>query len=138
MAEILVVYYSKSGNTLKMAELVAEGARKALELVRTGTGQRLRKKLFENVERLRKALAGLALETGESVSQIVPVIVGTSRRALRLSETLLEHGLYVPAVRPPTVEEGRARLRISVTALHRREHLDRLASALAESAQRQG
>ncbi len=118
--------------TTGLPPMVAAGARKALELTRNGT--ELRRRLFENVEYLHGALDRLGLDLGDSASQIIPVIVGSSGRALELSQKLLANGLYVPAVRPPTVAKGTARLRISVTALHEREHLDRLIAVLGENA----
>jgi len=66
-------------------------------------------------------------------SPIVPVPVGGSEDAARLAERLLERGIWAPAVRPPTVPDGTARLRVSVTAAHREEEIDALASALREA-----
>jgi len=65
-------------------------------------------------------------------SPIVPVPVGDDRRALEASARLLERGLFVPAVRPPTVPEGSARLRLTVTAEHSAAEVDAVAAAVAE------
>jgi 8-amino-7-oxononanoate synthase len=50
-----------------------------------------------------------------SGSQILPVVVGTSRRALEVAAAMQAAGYDIRAIRPPTVPEGTARLRISVT-----------------------
>lgn len=51
---------------------------------------------------------------------------------MRLSEELLVRGVYVQAIRPPTVPEGTARLRLTVTAAHRPEDISTAAGLLAE------
>ena len=62
---------------------------------------------------------------------IVPVEVGTERRALECQAALKEEGYWVPAIRPPTVPRGRSRLRVSITAAHTAEDVAALARALA-------
>ena len=61
---------------------------------------------------------------------IVPVLVGSTQRALVLSAHLRQQGHWAPAIRPPTVPKGTARLRLSVTAAHSIEHVESLALAL--------
>lgn len=63
-------------------------------------------------------------------SQIVPVIVGGNEKATQLSERLKAAGLFVKAIRPPTVPQGTARIRLSVTAWHSKEDIDALVEAL--------
>ena len=67
-------------------------------------------------------------------SPIVPVILGDEARALAASDTLLEQGLWVPAIRPPTVPPGTARLRVTLSAAHSHDDVERLACALVELA----
>ena len=57
-------------------------------------------------------------------------MIGDEREALALAERLREAGIWVPAVRYPTVAQGAARLRITVSAAHQTEHLDALLEAL--------
>ena len=64
-------------------------------------------------------------------SPIVPVVLGSEERALSCSEALLAEGLWVPAIRPPTVPEGTSRLRVTLSAAHTDGQVDRLARALA-------
>ena len=63
-------------------------------------------------------------------SPIVPVVYGDDQRALDASAALLDRGLLVPAIRPPTVPAGTARLRIALSAAHTAEQVERLVVAL--------
>ncbi len=63
-------------------------------------------------------------------SAILPVILGTEERALEASSTLRESGIYVPAIRFPTVSRGSARLRITLNANHTSEQINCLIQAL--------
>jgi len=73
-------------------------------------------------------------ETGASVphveSQILPIIVGSAAQAVAVARELLERGVYVAAIRPPTVPEGTSRLRVSLMATHTNEHVERAAEAI--------
>jgi len=62
---------------------------------------------------------------------IVPVVLGSEQRALEASDALLEQGIWVPAIRPPTVPDGTSRLRVTLSAAHTGAQVDRLARALA-------
>jgi 7-keto-8-aminopelargonate synthetase-like enzyme len=64
-------------------------------------------------------------------SPIVPVVIGDERATLAAAHTLLEQGLLVPAIRPPTVAPGTSRLRVALSAAHTDEQVDRLVAALA-------
>jgi 7-keto-8-aminopelargonate synthetase-like enzyme len=71
-----------------------------------------------------KKLFQLGFKLGEkSPSQIVPVIIGQEKTAIEFSNELLENGIFVQAVRYPTVKKGSARLRMSLTALHTKNQL---------------
>ena len=63
-------------------------------------------------------------------SPILPFVCGDESRALDAALALLELGLLVPAIRPPTVAPGTSRLRVALSAAHTDEQLDRLAAAL--------
>jgi 8-amino-7-oxononanoate synthase len=89
-----------------------------------------RASLLVRAEALRTELAARGWHTGSSASQIIPIIVGDPERAVNLSLKLREHGLLVPAIRPPTVPEGEACLRISLTAGHTEEMIMRLLARL--------
>ena len=66
-------------------------------------------------------------------SPIVPIVLGDEQRALDASARLLaDHGLLVPAIRPPTVAPGTSRLRVALSAAHTDDEVERLAKALAD------
>ena len=68
--------------------------------------------------------------SARSASQIIPLIVGDPSGRCRLSAQFRDRGLFVPAIRPPTVPEGEACLRISLTAGHTEEMIAALVTAL--------
>jgi 8-amino-7-oxononanoate synthase len=92
-----------------------------------------RETLLAQAESLRAELAGRGWNTGASASQIVPIIVGDAECAVRLSQLLCDRGLFVPAIRPPTVPEGEACLRVSLTAGHSIEMVESLVQTLADA-----
>ncbi len=82
---------------------------------------------------LCRHLAGLVARLAPGhPSPIVPVIVGAEVAAVEAAEALLERGLLVPAIRPPTVAPGTSRLRVALSAAHTADQVDALAAALAE------
>lgn len=82
-------------------------------------------------ERFRSRLSELGFDTGASTTQIVPVLVGSSERALALAQALEERGVLAVAIRPPTVPAGQARIRFSLMATHSGEDLELALEALA-------
>jgi 8-amino-7-oxononanoate synthase len=81
--------------------------------------------------KLARDLAGLGYEVGRPAAAIVPVFVAGGPDAMALSARLLDHGIFVPAIRPPSVPPGTARLRVTVTAAHTEEHLAAAVEAFA-------
>ena len=78
---------------------------------------------------------GLHLERWERVASttaIQPVIIGSNEETLRIAAGLYGQGLWVPAIRPPTVPAGTARLRVTLSAAHTHEDVAQLAAALNE------
>ena len=89
--------------------------------------------LLEQADRLRIRLRETGYDVGQSTSQIVPIVVGQADRAIQLSMALADAGLFVPAIRPPSVPEGRSLLRVSLCHGHSAEMCERLISALCET-----
>jgi len=97
-----------------------------------------RVKLRARVTRLREGLAsalgGSGWSLGESPTAIQPLLIGPNEESLAVMEGLAQRGIWVPAIRPPTVAEGTARLRIALSAAHTASDVDRLVRTLAELA----
>jgi 8-amino-7-oxononanoate synthase len=65
-----------------------------------------------------------------SHTAIQPIIIGANADAMRVGARLYEQGLWVPAIRPPTVPAGTARLRVTLSAAHTREEVAQLCAAI--------
>jgi len=98
----------------------AAAALTALAVVRSAEGDRLRARLRAHVERVRPG----------HPSPIIPVVIGDERATLAAAASLLDEGMLVPAIRPPTVPPGTSRLRVALSAAHSDAQVDRLAAAL--------
>ena len=104
----------------------------SLDLIEHGDARRAH--LRELGTHLRDGLAGTRWQLMPSPTAIQPVIIGDNHETLRVANALFECGLWVPAIRPPTVPKGTARLRVSLTAAHTREQVAQLVDALRELA----
>ena len=89
-----------------------------------------RSHLSSLVKNFRSYIFQSPFSTIEGDSPIVPLIVGPESDTLKLSEHLLENGIFAIAIRPPTVPEGTCRIRFTLTANHSEEDLSELTSAL--------
>lgn len=69
---------------------------------------------FTKIDWFLKELKKLGFNTGSSSSQIVPIIIGDEKLAVRFSDDLFKQGIFVQAIRYPTVKFGQSRLRISL------------------------
>jgi 8-amino-7-oxononanoate synthase len=97
-------------------------------------GDALRTRLRELVQRLRDGLSDLPWQLMPSDTAIQPLLIGDNHRAMQLSEGLRERGIWVAAIRPPTVPQGTARLRITLSAAHSTADVEQLVGALHELA----
>lgn len=89
-----------------------------------------RARLHAWIQRFRSGARELGIPLLPSDSAIQPVPIGEAADALAASQSLLQHGLFVMAIRPPTVPRGTARLRITLSARHRASQIDRLLEVL--------
>ena len=111
---------------------LASAVPESLRLIEQGEG--LRAHLQERITQLRDGLRGLPWTLMASDTAIQPLLVGDNRAALDLSAALRERGIWVAAIRPPTVPQGTARLRITLSAAHSEADVARLTEALHELA----
>lgn len=73
--------------------------------------------------KLRKIMNESGIDTMNSKSQIIPIVIGDNQKTLNIAERLSKEGIIVGAIRPPTVPEGSARLRVSISLAHTEEDL---------------
>ena len=121
--------------TTALPPALAHALRASLALIEGPQGQWRRQRLQDNVAQLRAGLAALverqpAWRLAPSSTAIQPLIVGGNDLVMRLSAALEAQGLWVPAIRPPTVPAGTARLRITLSAAHEPAQIQRLLDAL--------
>jgi 7-keto-8-aminopelargonate synthetase-like enzyme len=96
----------------------------AVDFVMSEEGHQRRDKLWRNVSELKNGLSALGVQN-ESRSPIIPIIIGDEGAAVERSRQLYEQGIFVPAIRFPTVPKGKARLRVTVTACHESQDITR-------------
>ncbi|MFM2408062.1 MAG: hypothetical protein RL358_804 [Pseudomonadota bacterium] len=104
----------------------------SLQLIKNGDDRRAH--LQKLIAQLRAGLADLPWTLMPSDTAIQPLLVGENQAALKLSEGLRERGIWVAAIRPPTVPQGTARLRITLSAAHSAADVQQLIGALHELA----
>ena len=115
--------------TTAMPAAMASTVQASLEIVREE--QWRRDHLQALVKQFREGVQSLGLSLMPSTTPIQPVLLGDAHRALAWSERLRELGLWVPAIRPPTVPRETARLRFTISAAHSAAHVDRALESLA-------
>jgi 8-amino-7-oxononanoate synthase len=105
----------------------ARATRASLALVEKGEE---RTKLHENIEYFNCLATSKGLVTLPSTSAIQVIVVGDAKLALHCSEQLAVLGLWVPAIRTPTVPKNTDRLRITLSAIHNKKDIDALVDGL--------
>ena len=96
----------------------------ALELIPTMDKER--DDLINKADLFRLSLNDMGYDTGNSTTQIIPVIIGDEKETLRLSKWLEDNGILAMTFRYPTVAEGESRIRLSLSSLHTHEQLEKL------------
>ena len=89
----------------------------------------LRRKVNDHIYLFRRLINQKNLLV-DSITPIQPLVIGDAKKAIKISNHLIELGFYVPAIRPPTVPTESARLRVSVSALHSKADIKKLAQAI--------
>lgn len=96
----------------------------ALKILRTRP--ELRRRLWANTDYIKDRLNKMGFNLRGSISPIIPILIGDTKKTVAISQALWAKGFYVPAIRPPTVPQGQSRLRLTITAMHTRKQMDRL------------
>ncbi|WP_423186480.1 aminotransferase class I/II-fold pyridoxal phosphate-dependent enzyme [Alishewanella sp. d11] len=104
--------------------------RKSIALVRTDTWRR--DKLNENIQYFRRLATQAGLPCLTANGAIQAIIIGDSAKALSVSQQLRQQGIWVTAIRPPTVPPGTARLRVTLSAAHHTDDIQRLIKTLQQ------
>jgi 8-amino-7-oxononanoate synthase len=129
LVEVLVQGAREYIYTTALPPAVAAATRAALRVMQDEPGRRAT--VLGHASRFRLEAQRLGLRLAPSVSPIQPVLLGGEAAALAASHALQDAGIFVPAIRPPTVPAGTSRLRITFSAAHTDSDLDRLLEALA-------
>ena len=109
---------------------VAHAVSASVRIIAGAEGDARRAHLQQLIERTRAMLKTTPWLPVDSHTAVQPLIIGSNEAALAAAEALDHAGLWVPAIRPPTVPVGTSRLRISLSAAHSHDDLDRLDAAL--------
>lgn len=132
LIEYLVQHARTYVYTTAAPPLLAAGLLQSLKVIQ-GEGWR-RTHLQALIHALRAGMNTPGWQLMDSETAIQPLIIGSNEAALSVSERLLERGILVPAIRPPTVPANTARLRISLSAAHTLQDVAQLTEALNELA----
>jgi len=127
----LVLQFGRSGMyTTAIMPPLAAAIDVALELIETE--QWRREKLNDLIDYFRREVDKAGLRLLPSITPIQPLLIGSNSRAMDISEQLFNSGIFVPAIRTPTVPEGSARLRISLTVGHNKKDIHKLVMELSK------
>lgn len=116
--------------TTSMPPAVAAATLKSLALLQSENWRR--EKLNALIAQFRKGCEQLGLQLMDSDTPIQPILIGESDKAVAMSQALEKQGIFISAIRPPTVPQGGARLRVTFSAAHTEAQVEQLLSGLAE------
>ena len=109
----------------------AAAARAGIKVIRSAEGETLRQRLWAVVDRLMSTLVKMSWALPPIRSAIIPLLIGREEKATAIAASLRSRGVFVPAIRYPTVARSKARLRLTATAAHTAADVAELADALA-------
>lgn len=128
LIETLIQFCRPYIYTTAMAPALAAASRQSLLLLQQENWRR--EKLQQLIKTFRTCCESLSYNLTSSMTPIQGVILGDAALTLKASQLLEQKGIYVSAIRPPTVPPGSARLRVTLSAAHSEEHLQSLLQAL--------
>lgn len=121
--------------TTAQPAFLAAASLAGVNLIRGPEGLAHQKRIHENIEILRAALANTSFALQTPGSPILPIMIGDETKATTAAEHLLKEGFFVPAVRHPTVPMGKARLRVTMNSTASPEQVQQLARAILKATQ---
>ena len=95
---------------------------KALEIIEKDKARRVN--LLKMSHWFQNELKTAGFNVMETKTPIIPIMIGPADKAVEFNKSLLKEGIYIPAIRPPSVPEGTSRLRVSLMATHTQEDLE--------------
>jgi len=113
-----------------VAPMIVGASLKALEILSESTEPRNR--LMQNMRLFRQGMTERGFNIPPGEHPIVPIMLGDAALAQKMSERLLEKGIYVIGFSYPVVPKGQARIRVQLSAVHSREDLESAMGAFAE------
>jgi 8-amino-7-oxononanoate synthase len=114
----------------------AAAATAGVKLVQSAEGEERRRKVWSLAKLLEQSARATGVKIAAPDSLILPLIVGDENKAMEVASAMRALGIFVPAIRYPSVARGAARLRITLTAAHSDADVATLASALSQSIDR--
>ena len=103
------------------------GIKRSFDIIKKNNS--LRRKVNDHIYLFRRLINHKNLLV-DSITPIQPLVIGDDKKAVKISNLLIELGFYVPAIRPPTVPTESARLRVSISALHSKGDIKKLVQAI--------
>jgi 8-amino-7-oxononanoate synthase len=111
-------------------------SRVALRLISESTSYK--DELWVNINRMRQGLLKIGFDLKESEGPIVPIVVGEDAKTLEMQRRLMNRGIFLQAIRPPTVPPGTSRLRLTVTRGLTGEEIDQAIEAIGAAGREVG
>lgn len=128
LIETLVQHARTYIYTTSMPPAVAAATLTSLRLLQEDTWRR--DKLTQLIKQFRDGCQALGLTLMDSPTPIQPIMIGESDKAIQISKALEDDGIFISAIRPPTVPQGSARLRVTLSASHTEQQVERLLQSL--------
>jgi len=133
-SQLLIDYLQQTARTCTystaLPPAITQATLKSLQLMQQQP--QLITSLRQHIDDFKNAAAQIGLPLLPSGSVIQMLVLGSSERALALSAELNARGIWIPAIRPPTVPQGQAGLRLVLSAQHTREQLAYLFAQLQQ------
>jgi 8-amino-7-oxononanoate synthase len=122
--------------TTALPASILAGSLAALRIIGCDDSHRVR--LWRNIDYMRKALGGAGFDLKGSQGPIIPIVVGPDEVALKMQKMLMEKGLFLQAIRPPTVPKGSSRLRLTVVSGFTQSDMDSAVDGLVAAGKKMG